>query len=58
MIYTLKTQGCDDATAVELDLTSAELATALRIADAINGASQYPCMPKLHVLKGTIADNE
>ncbi|WP_155292878.1 MULTISPECIES: hypothetical protein [Nocardiaceae] len=58
MIYTFKAVGCDDHTVVELDLTASELATALRISDALNAESEYGCQPKLRVLKGTIADNE
>lgn len=39
--------GCDDSTAVVLDLTDAEYAVAQRIAAAITEASKDMCMPDM-----------
>ena len=39
--------GCDDSTAVVLDLNDAEYLVAQRIAEAITQASTYGCMPNM-----------
>lgn len=49
MMYRLCLNGCDDTTAIEMDLTDAELAFVQRIAVLSERNSTYVCMPTMRV---------
>lgn len=50
--------GCDDATPAVVDLTEDEAAAVRKVADAVNAASYYPCMPKMMIRAATEHDEE
>jgi len=51
--YIIRADGCDDSTAVALDLTAAEFRTVQRVAEAVTAAARYGCMPRISVVAST-----
>lgn len=51
--HIIEVLGCDDITAVPMEVTDAELATINRLADMVNAAHQeYDCKPLIQVDPG------
>lgn len=49
MKYKISVMGCDDSTHIEMDLAPPSVALVSRIAEAITEASEYNCMPRMHI---------
>lgn len=47
--HIIRVRGCDDSTAVPMELTDAELATIKKLADAVNAAATYGCKPRIGI---------
>jgi len=47
--YTLTLSGCDDATYIDVNLTDAEHALLVTIAEMTEAASSYGCQPVLNI---------
>ena len=45
--HIIQVSGCDDSTAVPMELTDTELATIKKLADAVNAAATYECKPRI-----------
>lgn len=45
--YLIRTEGCDASNPVVMDLSETEAAAVRRVAEAMNAASHYECMPRL-----------
>jgi hypothetical protein len=54
--YYIKASGCDDSTAVIVDLTDVEAAVVAKVAQVITTASESGCQPTLRVRLATDED--
>lgn len=50
--HIIEVAGCDDTTAVPMEVTDAELATIMRLADMVDAARTYGCKPVIVVDPG------
>lgn len=56
--YTVRVKGCDDTTEFEIELDEHEFATATRLAEACNAASDGGCQPRIEIQEGGIPDDD
>lgn len=56
--YQIRLRGCDASTRIKMELTPEEKALVDRIAEATKAASEYDCMPTLHVESPTASDDD
>lgn len=47
--HIIEVSGCDDSTAVPMEVTDVELAAIKRLVDMVNAASTYGCKPFIEV---------
>lgn len=47
--YVVTVTGCDDSTTITVPLTDTEATAVKRVAEAITVASEYSCMPRMHM---------
>lgn len=47
--HIIRVRGCDESTAVPMELTDAELATIKKLADAVNAVTTYGCKPRIGI---------
>ena len=48
-LYRVRVSGCDDSTAIEIELTPAEADVVRRVADSVTAASGYQCQPTMTI---------
>lgn len=56
--YFVSVDGCDDVTAVLVELDEYEAAAVRRVADRVNEVSSYTCMPEMTMRLATDNDEE